>query len=164
MADISADSLPAAPARSAAATRIRLSPELATGLLFLAAGTFFAFFGLDYRVGTMRSMGPGMFPVAGGVILAVLGLVLVLRNYRNTEALPAFAGRTLFAVLGSVVAFALTVDSFGLAVAAPLLIAGAVLATGQGNLKLLLALAIPLTVGTIIVFPYLLGVPLKVLP
>lgn len=144
--------------------RPAISITVAAGLLFIAFGAFFGFFGLEYRLGSMRSMGPGMLPVAGGAVLLLLGVALLLRGYRSAEAVPSFAGRTLTAVLGSVVAFALTVDVLGLVVAAPLLIFGAVIATGQGSIKLFAILALVLTAATALVFPYLLGVPLKVLP
>jgi hypothetical protein len=171
MVDVSADSLSlqygptaASPGIAARAGRLLVSPTVAAGLVFAAAGVFFGVFGLEYRLGSMRSMGPGMLPVAGGALLLVLGVALVLRGSRSSEALPQFAWRTVAAVLGSVVAFALTVDIFGLAVAAPLLILGGVVGTGQGGLKLFAVLALVLTVATAIVFPYLLGVPLKVFP
>ncbi|HZY67557.1 MAG TPA: tripartite tricarboxylate transporter TctB family protein [Devosia sp.] len=138
--------------------------RLATGATFVAAGAFFGFFGLEYRLGSMRSMGPGMLPVAGGVLLLLIGATLLLRRDRASEAVQPFAWRTLSAVLGSVVVFALSVDVLGLAIAAPLLIFGAVIATGQGSIRLFAVLALVLTVGTSLVFPYLLGVPLKVLP
>ena len=166
MADISAESvvvLDYAARTAATEQRVRILPlPVATGLLLAASGVFFGYFGLEYRLGSMRSMGPGMFPVAGGVLLLIIGIAVTLRGLRSAEPVPALALRTLAAVLGSVVAFALTVDTFGLAVAAPLLIFGAVFATGQGSIKLFLALAIPLTIATILIFPMALGVSLKV--
>ncbi|RYE07764.1 MAG: tripartite tricarboxylate transporter TctB family protein [Hyphomicrobiales bacterium] len=141
-----------------------LSPARGAALLLVAGGLFFAFFGQEYRTGTLRSMGPGMFPVAGGIILAAIGLLLLLRSLRDSEAAPTIAWRPLGAIIGSVLAFALTVGPFGLIVAGPLLVIGAVLATGQGTFRLALILATTLTTFAIIVFPVLLGVPLKVLP
>ena len=58
----------------------------------------------------------------------------------------------------------MTLRRSGVAGAAPVLLAGVVIATGQGSWKLALGLALPLTGVAILVFPILLGVPLKVLP
>lgn len=144
-------------------TRTIALPVLA-GLLLAAFGAAFVYFGLDYRLGTLRSMGPGMFPVAGGALLVLLGLGAAWVGRRSAERIDTVALRPLLATLASVVIFALLIERAGLAIAAPILVGGVVLATGQGSWKFALAIALPLTAAAIIVFPYLLGVPLKVLP
>jgi hypothetical protein len=137
---------------------------LLVGALLGLFGLCFIAFGLDYRLGTLRSMGPGMFPVAGGSVLVILALALAWTGRRSAERLDFVALRPLIAILASVVIFALLIERAGLSIAAPILVTGAVLATGQGSLRLALAIAIPLTTAAIIVFPYLLGVPLPVFP
>lgn len=147
----------------AAVEPIVIRPQLLAGLVFIALAAGFIWFGLDYRLGTPRSMGPGMFPVMGGVLLAVLGVLVAATSLRSTDRVTGIAWKPLLATIGAVALFALLVDRVGLAIAAPLLIGGVVLATGQGW-KVAVGLAVPLTIAAIVIFPYLLGVPLKVLP
>lgn len=140
-----------------------VSAPLLGGLFFVALATGFIVFGLDYKLGTPRSMGPGMFPVMGGVLLAALGVALALTALRNSERVTGIAVVPLLATIGSVALFALLVERTGLAIAAPILVGGVVLATGN-SWKQAIALAVPLTLAAIVIFPILLGVPLKVLP
>ena len=166
------DTSPLAPVPKASASltgRIRAatssggSAPLLGGLLFVALASGFIWFGLDYKLGTARSMGPGMFPVMGGVLLAALGVALALTALRNSDRVTGIAVVPLLATIGSVALFALLVERTGLAIAAPILIGGVVLATGN-SWKQAVALAIPLTIAAIVIFPVLLGVPLRVLP
>jgi hypothetical protein len=149
--------------RARAATHPGVSAPLLGGLFFVALAAGFIWFGLDYKLGTPRSMGPGMFPVMGGVLLALLGVALAATSLRNRERVTGIAWWPLVATIGSVAVFALLIERTGLAIAAPILVGGVVLATGNGW-KTAVALAVPLTIAAIVVFPTLLGVPLKVLP
>ena len=47
--------------------------DLEAGLFFMSFGTLTAVLSQQYRLGTIAQMGPGMFPMMLGVILAVLG-------------------------------------------------------------------------------------------
>ncbi|HUY03715.1 MAG TPA: tripartite tricarboxylate transporter TctB family protein, partial [Rhodocyclaceae bacterium] len=54
------------------------------GGLMLVIGVAAAVQGMRYQVGTLSRMGPGFFPMALGVILALIG-VTILVNARNAE-------------------------------------------------------------------------------
>lgn len=53
------------------------------GALMLLFGGGAIYKGLSYKVGSLRSMGPGYFPVAIGVVLAVMGIIIVLGAART---------------------------------------------------------------------------------
>lgn len=148
-----------------AGARLRFpSTTVAAAVLLFGLGAFFTYFGSAYRIGSLRSMGPGMFPVAGGVLLMIIAVLVPLAARRSAEAIGSISITPLAAILGSVVVFSLLLETLGLALSAPLLIAGALVASGQGTLKTGLLLGIPLTAAAVIAFPILLGVPLKVFP
>jgi Tripartite tricarboxylate transporter TctB family. len=134
-----------------------------SGIYFGALGLAFIVFGQDYRVGDLRSMGPGMFPIAGGWLLFFLGSLIVITS-RDSERVEPVVWRPLIGVLSAVVAFALLVETIGLAIAGPVLIVGVLIATGQGTMRSAVILSVVLTTVSAIIFPTLLGVPLKVFP
>lgn len=144
--------------------RYSISNTNASAFLLLGLGAFFAYFGLEYRLGSLRSMGPGMFPVVGGMLLVGIAFVVALTGRKSDEHLRSLPVKPIVAILGSVVAFSLLLETLGLALSAPLLIAGALVASGQGSLKTGVLLGVPLTLAAVLAFPILLGVPLKVFP
>ena len=149
-----------------AKTSPRFQPSTTTlsAFFFVALGLSFVVLGRDYRVGDLRSMGPGMFPIAGGYLLAALGVLIGLFQRGDSEPLEPLVARPLFGVLTAVLAFALLVDRVGFLLAGPILIGGALLATGQGTIRQGIVLSVTLPVASSIIFPGLLGGPLKVFP
>ena len=55
--------------------QIKSQKDFFAGLMFLLVGLAFAWGAGSYSVGTGARMGPGYFPMALGVLLAVLGLI-----------------------------------------------------------------------------------------
>ena len=58
--------------------RIKSQKDFFAGLMFLLVGLAFAWGAGSYSVGTGARMGPGYFPMALGVLLAVLGLIVTI--------------------------------------------------------------------------------------
>ena len=58
-------------------TRARLSKDHYGGALLLALGVAAIAAGAGYPVGTLRQMGPGFFPVALGVLMALVGVAVL---------------------------------------------------------------------------------------
>ena len=82
----------------------------------------------SYDMGSLRRMGPGFFPVALGLFLAVLGgLIAVPAMGRPGQSRP-FAWPETIAVVASLLAFGLLLDKLGvlLTTAVTVLIASAV--------------------------------------
>jgi hypothetical protein len=48
------------------------------GALMVLIGLMAVYAGVSYRVGTMRNMGPGFFPVAVGALLVLTGMLIAL--------------------------------------------------------------------------------------
>jgi hypothetical protein len=90
--------------------------DILTGALLIAAGLFTAIYAsTHYRLGSLLEMGPGMFPTALGYILAGLGLLVVIPAlFRPHPGFDKIEYRSLFAALGSMAAFALLLQPFGL--------------------------------------------------
>ncbi len=145
--------------------RIQNSRDFYAGLVFILFGVLAAAGSRNYPLGTAARMGPGYFPHLVGWVLTLLGLAIGVRAlWLRGEAIKPWAFRPLLLVLGSVVAFALLVNTLGLVLAILALLVIACLGGGEfrapevGILFLLLA---ALSVG---LFVYGLGLPFALWP
>jgi putative tricarboxylic transport membrane protein len=79
------------------------------GVLMMALGLGAAVQGSTYSIGTLSRMGPGFFPVALGVILALAGLAIAVTARFEQDAVDAKAHppewRAWFCICASIVAF-----------------------------------------------------------
>lgn len=89
--------------------------DIVGGFLLLAVGLWVVWYAnASYDLGTFRRMGPGMFPLLLGVILAGFGgLIAVPAFFRAGPRFQIRLWSPLF-VLAGVAAFALVVRPFGL--------------------------------------------------
>lgn len=89
--------------------------DIAGGLLVAAFGAAAGLYSLaHYRLGTVTSMGPGMFPTALGVLLALGGLGIALGG-ATRRGYPVDARiLTPVIILVSISVFALMIEPFGL--------------------------------------------------
>src|SRR3546814_6969035 len=88
------------------------------GALFIAAGLGFLLIGQGYGLGTLRRMGPGLFPVVLAALLVCVGLAVLARAVlARPKPLGGFGLRGMAFVVLSVVLFGLLVRTAGLAVA-----------------------------------------------
>src|SRR6185436_6497442 len=72
----------------------------------------------QYRYGDMHRMGPAMFPMLVGALLAVLGVVIALRSFvLDGEAVPRFHARPLLISLIAIVLFGFALQWLGLVAA-----------------------------------------------
>ncbi len=147
--------------------RIRSQKDLASGLMYLAAGLAFAIVSSTYTMGSATRMGPGYFPFWLGVILAALGAVLVAGSTRSRaegESLTAWDLRGLTVVLFSVVAFGLLLRPMGVIVSVAALVLLASFASREFSLKATLLNAGALIAISLVIFVYGLGLQLPVWP
>jgi Tripartite tricarboxylate transporter TctB family len=61
------------------------------GALMVVVGLLAVYAGLDYRTGTPARMGPGFFPVAIGVLLAITGLLIAITARSESGATSTVA-------------------------------------------------------------------------
>ena len=110
-------------------------------------------------------MGPAYFPTVLGGLLALIGLIAIVRSFfgKHQDRITNFAVKPLVLVLGSVFLFGYLFREAGLAIAIPVLILVGALASDKFKIGPILLLAVGLTLFSWIVFVKLLGLPLPVL-
>ncbi|MCI5109483.1 MAG: tripartite tricarboxylate transporter TctB family protein [Marivita sp.] len=115
----------------------------------------------SYAVGTLRRMGPGMFPSILGVLLAFLGILIVLQALRKPGRRPDIRVFSPLFVLGGVAAFAALIAPFGLIPA----ILGVTIISSLAELRLrpvsLILLCLALCLIAPLVFVYGLGLQIS---
>lgn len=147
--------------------RIRNEKDFWSGVLFIAAGLFFALFAQNYEMGTPQRMGPAFFPTMLGGLLAVLGVVVAFQGLTvasDDGKVEKFHFGPLAAVLGAVVVFGLLLRPAGLLVALAALMGIASLGSHEMKLKELIPLAVGLALLVLAVFIWGLGLTIPVLP
>src|SRR5690606_30755929 len=86
------------------------------GAVLIGFGLFAAVFAaLTLEIGTPERMGPGLFPIALGVLLIGFGLLILIRALliRGEFEFPEFEMRPFLAVVIAVSAFALSMERLG---------------------------------------------------
>ncbi|HVF63407.1 MAG TPA: tripartite tricarboxylate transporter TctB family protein [Casimicrobiaceae bacterium] len=144
---------------------IRHPKDFWAGVLFIAMGGGAFLIALDYAVGSAGRMGPGYFPRALGGLLAVLGLILVLRSFRSQGDKILFPTlMPLVIVLASVTVFAATVTRLGLVVATILMVLVASGASHEYRWKESIIAAVLLAAFVVLAFRYGLKLQLPTWP
>ncbi len=146
------------------AVRVRNPKDFWAGVLYLVIGVGAVWIARDYAMGTAVRMGPGYFPTALGITLAVVGVAAIARSfYVPGEPIGAFAFKPLLIVVGSTLLFGALVRGAGLAVALPLFVLLGATASIKFRRGPAVALAAGLTLFCILVFVKGLGIPLPIL-
>jgi hypothetical protein len=145
--------------------RIRSPKDFWAGLIFVGIGLAFIALASQYRLGTMHRMGPAMFPILVGALLAVLGAIIALRAFVLAgDPVPRFYARPIGVSLLAIVLFGLALQWLGLVAAiAVLVLIGAYAARDVRPLENV-ALAAVMIVFSVAVFVWLLGLPLPLWP
>jgi hypothetical protein len=136
--------------------------DLVCGLLFILVGMFFAIqsYGLD--IGTAFRMGPGYFPLVLAGILVILGIVVIVQGTQiEHEPMSPIAWRGMLFILPAPILFGLTVR--GLGFVPSIFLAGIVAAFASRKMQPGTALLLVggLTLFSVIVFSYALGLPFR---
>lgn len=146
--------------------RVASPKDLAAGALFIAAAALFAALAAGYDLGTSRKMGPGYFPLVLAGLLALLGLVLVVRSLRfagTGEAIGKVPWRALALVVAAPLIFGLTVRGLGMVPAIILVVLVSAAASPQSRRPESILLALGLAAFCWAVFIEGLGLPLPLL-
>ncbi len=138
--------------------------DLAAGASLVALALFALWAAGDLPGGRLGSPGPGLLPRAVAVLVGLAGAALTVSSFLRFGApLAGWKLRgPLFVTLG-VVGFALTIRSPGLAVAGPLvaLVSGA--ASPETRPRELAIFAVVITVLCVVLFRYVLHLPIPIL-
>jgi hypothetical protein len=131
------------------------------GFLFLVGLFIVGRASLYYDLGTVRHLGPGMYPVWVGCLLAGLGaLIAILGLFRQGKRIsPDY--RQFAAVVLGLVMFGLTISSFGMIPAVFILTIAAVVADNKLGIVGALVLAAVLSLIALVIFRLILSVPLE---
>jgi len=146
---------------------IRSHQDFASGILFIVAGAAFAILARGYRMGTPGSMGPGYFPFWLGLVLALLGVVVVVRSLSRkgvADRIPRWDIRTLLWILGSVVLFGLLLQPLGLVLSLVVLVLVSSMASHAFTWKGAVGTAIVMVLMSLGTFVYGLQLQLPVWP
>jgi hypothetical protein len=141
--------------------RIRAPKDFWSGLIFVAIGAAFIVLARQYRLGDLHRMGPAMFPTMVGGLLACLGLALAARAFvLDGPPVERFHARPLGISLLAIVLFGLALQWLGLVPAIVMLVLVGAYATREVNPLQTVALAAGMTVFSVFIFVWLLGLPL----
>lgn len=136
------------------------SRELLSAALLMAIGIATAVAGSKYTIGSLARMGPGFFPVALGVLLVLLSLLMVFTPVsvedRLAEEQPAPEYRAWACVILGVIAFIVLGSYGGLVPGTFGLVLISALGDQRNTLKNALALAAGVTVLAVLLFKLLL--------
>ncbi len=131
--------------------------------MLVACGLFVGVYASrNYPLGTLRHIGPGMFPTMLGYVLAALGAIVFLAALlRAGPAIATPAYRPLLAVLVGLLAFALTIEPFGLVPAIFLLIGISSLAESRLRPLGIVIFAATMSLFVVVVFQIGLQLPIE---
>lgn len=134
--------------------------EALCGALFVAAGIFFAWQSQTMTLGTAVRMGPGYFPFVLSLVLLVLGAIITIRSINFTsEGFGSIAWRGMLFILAAPIFFGLTVRGLGFVPSLFFTAFIASFASQKMTLRMSLLLCMLLTIFSVAVFTYGLGLP-----
>jgi hypothetical protein len=88
--------------------KIRNQRDFGAGIMYMVIGLFFAGIATTYSLGTAAKMGPGYFPLALGILMFLLGLLVLVTSLRASatiDQIPKFNWRVIGIVTGSICLF-----------------------------------------------------------
>jgi hypothetical protein len=144
---------------------IRASKDFWAGLMFLSFAAVAVMAARGYSMGTAGRMGPGYFPMALGLVLGLLGLLIIARSViAGSGAVSALQLRPLLVLAGAVVLFGLLIERAGLVVTLAVVVAASAVASRDSRPLEVAALAAALAAFSVGIFVYALRLPLSIWP
>jgi hypothetical protein len=135
-----------------------------SGVMLIAIGVLAVTIARNYPFGTSLRMGPGYFPSLLGGLLVLGGLHLLVKGLRSSDMIESgWSLRALILVPLSLVLFGFLMDRAGFIPALMVLIFGSAAAGKEFNLVEVLVLAVGLTILSVAVFIWGLGLPYPLL-
>ena len=144
---------------------IKAPKDFFAGIMFLVIAVIAVVEARSYSFGTATKMGPGYFPVALGIVLGGLGLVLMLRSLViSGERLEAFQLRPLGILVIAIIGFGLIVPTLGLALSLTLVTFASALASRDVRVLEAAALGVGIAALSVLIFVYGLRMQLPIWP
>jgi len=137
--------------------------DLIGGIALIAIGVFAAVHARQYELGELQRMGPGYFPTALGILLAILGvLVTVPALFREGTSINV-EWKSLFWVMVSILIFAIFLNMLGMIFTSILAVIASSMASDI-KWKARLILSGCIAVITYMIFSFGLGMVIPVWP
>ncbi|MFY9348387.1 MAG: tripartite tricarboxylate transporter TctB family protein [Orrella sp.] len=137
--------------------------DLIGGIALIAIGVFAALHARQYELGELQRMGPGYFPTALGILLAVLGvLVAVPALFREGTSIK-IEWKSLLWVMVSILVFAVLLNHLGMIFTSVLAVIASSMASDI-KWKARLILSGCIAVITYLIFSFGLGMVIPVWP
>jgi hypothetical protein len=142
---------------------IRNQKDFWSGIIFLVVGLAAVIIGREYTMGTAGRMGPAYFPTILGWLLALLGMISIVRSlFRPGEPISRFAIKDIVMIMSAVILFGLLIRGAGLFVAVITLVMLSGFASTKFKVLPFLAVAIGLAIFAVLVFVTGLGLPMPI--
>ena len=141
-----------------------LRQDFLGGLVIIAVAAAAYWLARHLPAGAGGGMGPGTLPKGLALLLGVLGVVLLVNSFTESEGAARWSIRGPLVVLGAMVLFGLAVRPLGLAVAGPLAIAVAAFASSEARWRETLVYGLAMTAFCVGLFKFALGLPIPLAP
>jgi hypothetical protein len=138
--------------------------DIVGGLGLASLGVFAAVYAQRYEFGDLNRMGPGYFPVALGILLALLGLMIALPAFFRAGPAIKVNWKAYGLIMLSLVTFAFTLKTLGLVVATLLSVVLSTLPDNDTSWKSRGMIALGVALVTYLVFGFGLRMLLPIWP
>ena len=138
--------------------------DLLSGLIFISIGLAFAYAALSYDLGTAFRMGPGYFPIILAGLLVLLGAIILIQSLASGPDETPIGGvpwLALILIMGGLIFFGFTVRGLGLVPALFVTTFVSAISSKQTGVVGALLIAAFLTVISVVIFVWSLGLPLR---
>lgn len=144
---------------------IRAPKDFWSGIMFIAFAAVALFAARVYSLGAAGKMGPGYFPILLGSVLALIGLILVVRSFViDGETVSRIQVWPLAIIAAAVVLFGMLLQPLGLIISLALVTVVSAFASRESKPLEVAALACVLLAFAAGVFVYGLRLPLPLWP
>jgi Tripartite tricarboxylate transporter TctB family len=144
---------------------VQLNGQTVGGAVLAAVGVIALVSTSSLEAGSLSEIGPALIPRALASLLLILGAAIMLTGLRaGGEPLEAWKLRPIFAILGGIILFGLTVRTIGIVFAAPLALMISGFATTETKWRELALFVAALTLFCSVLFRLVLGLPIPLAP
>ncbi len=145
--------------------KIKSPQDAAAGVFLLVIAGVALWLGSDLPIGSVRQLGPGMFPRVLAILVGIAGAMIVLDAFLQAgEGLARWPLRAPLFILGAAVAFGFAIRPLGLIVAAPIVMIVGAYASPETRLREVLLFGTVMTIFCAALFKFALGLPIPVAP
>jgi hypothetical protein len=144
---------------------IRAPKDFWSGIMFMAFAAVAIFVARGYSMGAAGRMGPGYFPMALGIVLGGLGLILAGRSFFiSGSPVDGIALRPLLTIVLAVVLFGVLIPHLGLVISLLITTAVSAFASRESQPLEVTALSVGMAAFSVGIFVYALRLPLQIWP